>query len=243
MKNVIVIGGTSGIGNAVVHKFVASRPAGSNVLFTYHSAESAAEALCAQYPGVCKAVRLDLSSLEAVEQFLKTLDGAPPPEALVNCAGLLQDGLSLGAVRERLSLVATVNYLAPAMISSYVAQLMAPARRGFIVNVTSASARRPRLGNAVYGSTKAALERYTATLALEVARFKVRTLCVAPAFVDTAMFRSFAGSVPEDFIRKNVPMREILSPEDVANVVHAFVGGTIKTTGTTLTLASGELVF
>lgn len=243
MKTVIVIGGTSGIGQAVVRKFVESREPGFHVLFTYNSAESLAQAMVSRYGIACTAAPLDLSSLDDVDRFLKGLEDAPPPEALVNCAGVLQDGLSMGAIRERLSFVATVNYLAPAIIAGHVAQLMAPARRGFIVNITSASARRPRLGNAVYGSAKAALERFTATLALETARFKVRTLCVAPAFVDTPMFHSFAGEAPEKFIRDNVPMREILTPDDVAEVVHSFVDGTIKTTGTTITLANGELVF
>jgi 3-oxoacyl-[acyl-carrier protein] reductase len=241
MRQAIVIGGSAGIGQCIVEALV---QADFHVLLTYHSGAEKAQALCARLgESSCRAEALDLSSLDAVDAFLARREAEPPPEVLVNCAGVPEDGLSLGDIRARLSYVTTVNYLAPAIISGRLASVMAPQRRGFVVNITSAAARRPRAGNAAYGSSKAALERFTATLALELARFKVRTLCIAPAFVDTAMFRKFAGDKANEFIRDNIPMREILRPEDVAQAVLGFVRGTIKTTGTTLTLASGEITF
>jgi len=241
VRRAIVTGGASGIGQAVVHRLLVSP--GTHVLFTYNSGAATAAALVERYGERCSGYRLDLSSLDAVQAFLATLDPAEPPHVLVNCAGALGDGLAFGDIRDRLTLVTTVNYLAPASIAAAVAKLMASERRGHIVNITSVSARKPNLGNAVYGSSKIALERFTATLALEMARFKVRAVCIAPAFVDTPMFRGFAGKDPEQFIRTHVPMREILQPEDVAATVAGFVDGHIRTTGITLTLANGELVF
>ncbi len=243
MQRVIVIGGTSGIGQAIIDRFLQPSDQEAHVLFTYNNGESTAKLLRERHGERCSSYRLDLSSLDTVQAFLAELKPSAPPSVLVNCAGMVQDGLVMGDIKERLALVTAVNYLAPAMIAAHVAKLMAAERRGHIVNITSVAARRPGAGNAVYGSSKAALERFTASLALEVARFKVRTLCVAPGFVDTPMFRTFAKDGPEQFIRSSIPMREVLKPQDVASAVVGFVRGAIMTTGTTLTLANGELVF
>jgi len=183
-----------------------------------------------------------LSSLDAVSAFLATVDSSNAPEVLINTAGMAADSLSLGDVRSRLEQATTINYLAPATIASHIGNLMTQRRSGSIVNITSIASKRPKTGNAIYGSAKAALERFTATLALELARFKVRTLCVSPGFVDTPMFHKFSGGNARDIIR-DIPTREILTADQVADTVLLFVKGYIKSTGTTLVLGNGELVF
>ncbi|WP_342627790.1 SDR family oxidoreductase [Nguyenibacter vanlangensis] len=235
----VVIGGTSGIGFCIIERLIAL---GYVVSFTYNSGNSSADNMSARFEGRVRGYRVDLSSSESVASFVECLRDAPAPVALVNTAGVLQEGLAIGAITERLRFVNTVNFLSPAIIASEVATLMAPARRGAIINVTSIASRKAGVGNAIYGSTKIALERFTASLALEVARFGIRTLCVAPGFVDTPMFRNYAKGKDNDLISK-LPTREILAPEDVANPVIAFIEGRLKTTGTTIVLGNGEMTF
>ena len=235
----VVVGGTSGIGEAVLVRLIA---AGYHVSFTYNSKPEAATTLSERFPGLAVGHRVDLASLGQVGDFVARLSEGPVPDTLVNCAGVLQEGLSIGGVVERLHLTTTINYLAPATIASEVAALMMPKRRGTIVNVTSVAGRKASIGNAMYGGSKVALERYTASLALEVARFRIRTLCVAPGFVDTPMFRNFSKEKGPDVIR-SLPMREILKPEDVADPIISFIDGRIKSTGTTMVLGNGETTF
>jgi 3-oxoacyl-[acyl-carrier protein] reductase len=239
MPNAIVIGGTSGIGQSIIDGLI---EAGYAVQFTYNSNQEIADGIVDKYGASCSAVRLDLSSLDAVTDYLGTIGSGNAPEVLVNSAGMVHDALSIGPVRAGLERVTTVNYMAPAMIAAHVAKVMSEKRKGAIVNITSVASKRAKPGNAVYGSAKAALERFTATLALEVARFKVRTLCVSPGFVDTPMFHKFSGGNVNDIIRA-LPTREILSSDQVAETVLHFVKGGIKSTGTTLVLGNGELVF
>lgn len=238
-QHAVVIGGTSGIGEAVIARLVA---ASYQVSFTYNSKPEAAESLCSRFAGDVVSYQVDLASLEKVSSFLKRLADEPVPDTLVNCAGVLQEGLSIGSVVDRLNLTTTINYLAPAVISSEVAALMMPRRRGTIINVTSVAGRKASIGNAMYGGSKVALERYMASLALEVARFRIRTLCVAPGFVDTPMFRNFSKEKGPDLIR-SLPMREILKPDDVADPIISFIDGRIKSTGTTMVLGNGETTF
>ncbi len=239
MPRAIVIGGTAGIGQSIIKGLI---DAGYSVHFTYNSNADSAEAICRQYGDSCTCAQLNLSSLDAVSAFLATVDSANAPDVLVNTAGMAADALSLGDVRARLEQATTINYLAPATIASHIGKLMTERRTGSIVNITSIASKRPKAGNAIYGSAKAALERFTATLALELARFKVRTLCVSPGFVDTPMFQKFSGGNARDIIR-DIPTREILTADQVADTVLLFVKGYIKSTGTTLVLGNGELVF
>lgn len=239
MPKALVIGGTAGIGQSIIKGLI---DAGYAVHFTFNSNADSAETIRHQYGDACTCSQLDLSSLDAVAAFLATIDSANAPDVLVNSAGMAADALSLGDVRARLELATTINYLAPVTIACHIGKLMTERRGGSIVNITSIASKRPKAGNAIYGSAKAALERFTATLALEMARFKVRTLCVSPGFVDTPMFHKFSGGNARDIIR-DIPTREILTADQVAETVLLFVKGQIKSTGTTVVLGNGELVF
>ncbi|KQQ33006.1 short-chain dehydrogenase [Duganella sp. Leaf126] len=239
MPKAIVIGGTAGIGQSIIKGLI---EAGYAVHFTYNSNGEQADTIRRQYGEQCTCSQLDLGSLDAVSAFLTTIDSASAPDVLVNSAGMSADALSLGDVRARLEHATTINYMAPVIIACHIGKLMTGRRSGTIVNITSIAAKRPKAGNAIYGSAKAALERFTATLALEVARFKVRTLCVSPGFVDTPMFHKFSGANARDIVRE-MPTREILTADQVAETVLLFVKGQIKSTGTTLVLGNGELVF
>ena len=234
----LVIGGSSAIGEGIIRQLAAE---GHQVTFTYNSNASKAEALCQDIGNDSRAVQLNLADTAAVAAFLAALTANDTPDVLVNVAGVTHDALSVGSIGSALSQVHTINYLSPATICARIAELMMPKRQGAIINITSIASRFPRAGNAAYGSAKAALERFTASLTLEVARFKVRTLCIAPAFVDTPMFREFAKGQDKEIIR-SLPLREILAVDDVANTVMAFVRGDIKTTGITLALTNGQPV-
>ncbi|MBQ4849988.1 SDR family NAD(P)-dependent oxidoreductase [Pseudoalteromonas sp. MMG012] len=234
----LIIGGTSEIGQAIINKLVES---GYDVLFTYNSNEDKAKTVSELSPGKIKFCQLNLIDTHAVNQFASSLKTDFNPDVLVNVAGITHDSLSFGDIQESLMKVHTVNFLSPATVTARAAELMMANRKGHIINISSVAAKSPKTGNGAYGSAKAALERFTASLSVEIARFKVRTLNVAPAFVNTPMFSEFANGKERDVIR-SLPLREILEVEDVANAVHAFVTGNIKSTGITLSLTNGAPV-
>jgi len=234
----LIIGGTSEIGEAIVNKLVDS---GYDVLFTYNKNKDKAEEIANYHLERIRFVNLDLTDNQQVVAFTKTLKADFSPNVLVNVAGITNDALSFGDVAENLSKVHTVNFLSPATITAKAAELMMSNRQGHIINISSVAAKSPKTGNGAYGSAKIALERFTASLSLEVARFKVRTLNIAPAFVNTPMFTQFANGKEKEVIR-TLPLREILEVDDVANAVMAFVAGNIKSTGITLSLTNGAPV-
>lgn len=234
----IVIGGTSDIGQAIVAKLAEQ---GFEVLFTYNSNEDKAKKVAEDQESAIRFCKLNLMNTDEVVEFASVMKSDFSPDVLVNVAGITSDGLSFGDVSQTLSKVHRVNFLSPATIAAKAAETMMAKRRGHIINISSVAAKSPKTGNGAYGSAKIALERFTASLALEVARFKVRTLNIAPAFVDTPMFAEFANGKEKEILR-TLPLREILDVDDVANAVIAFVSGNINSTGITLSLTNGAPV-
>ncbi|MBR8845631.1 MULTISPECIES: SDR family oxidoreductase [Pseudoalteromonas] len=234
----LVIGGTSAIGQGIINKLAEN---GYEVLFTYNSNEDKAKLVAEFNSELIKYCRLNLADSAAVTEFICTMKQDIGPNVLVNVAGITNDSLSFGDINENLTKVHTVNFLSPATIAAKAAEVMMEKRSGHIVNISSVAAKTPKTGNGAYGSAKTALERFTASLSVEVARFKVRTINIAPAFVNTPMFTQFANGKEREVIR-TLPLREILEVDDVANAVLAFVTGNIKTTGVTLPLTNGAPV-
>ena len=91
---------------------------------------------------------------------------------------------------------------------------------GVIVNISSMAARDPFPGLGAYAIAKLGVNMLTKVTAREGAEQGIRAYAVAPAGVETGMFRSLATE-------QEVPHSEILEPEEVAEVVGACAGGAL----------------
>ena len=113
-------------------------------------------------------------------------------------------------------------------------------RKGHIINISSVAAIKPKVGNTAYGVSKAAIERFSKSLALEVARFNIRVNCVSPAYVKTDLLNAFLDGKKEREFYKAIPMRKVLLPEEVANIVVLLCSDQIRTTGSVFYVGNGE---
>src|SRR6185295_5903262 len=93
-------------------------------------------------------------------------------------------------------------------------------RGGGIVNVASVAGLVPHGGLGVYGVTKAAVLMLTKTLALELARDKIRVNAIAPGLIQTR-FSEALWSAPEARERalRSIPQRRMGQPEDLVGAV------------------------
>lgn len=102
-------------------------------------------------------------------------------------------------------------------------------RGGVIVNISSMASKDPFPGLGVYGCAKAALNLLTLVTAREGAKVGIRAVGIAPAAVETPMFRGVMGGRPVD-------AETILRPEEVADAVGEVVGGALRN-------CSGETIY
>ena len=147
--------------------------------------------------------------------------------------------------------VMAVNVAAPFFLVREVYRHMPTDGSASIVNLLSITAKTGTGGgpdaafgpflpsSVVYGASKAALQNLTASLAHELADFRIRVNGVAPGFVQTPMM----GDVPQDArLLGQVPMKRFATPDEIADAV-AFLTGNQSTyiTGTSLDVNGGFL--
>jgi NAD(P)-dependent dehydrogenase (short-subunit alcohol dehydrogenase family) len=135
-------------------------------------------------------------------------------DVLVNCAGL---GAGAGVdtlETKRVDLQLDVNLRAPILLYRETVDLLKAAghehRGALVVNVASISAKRGRAWLSVYSATKAGLVAFTEAMNEELNGDGVKSVALAPAWVDTPM---------TDFIKAQVAPEEMISTQDVAESV------------------------
>src|SRR6185295_13674223 len=113
---------------------------------------------------------------------------------------------------------------------------------GAIVNVASVAGLVPHGGLGVYGVTKAAVLMLTKTLALELARDKIRVNAIAPGLIQTR-FSEALWSAPEARERalRSIPQRRMGQPEDLVGAVLYLAGDASRfTTGAVMVIDGGQ---
>ena len=222
-RTALVVGGTGGIGTAVVRRLA---PTCERILFTYGRQEEAALALEHELAAdhvAATAVRADLDDPSAWEGALRSLVEAEPIDLLVNAAGASDDALCLDVGIEAFTRQYRINVTAPWLAMVVVGRDMAYHRRGRIINVASVAATVNSPGRSVYASTKAAVVSLTKSFAIELGRFGIRVNAVAPGFVETPMISDFDERTRVDFVER-VPLGRFATADEVASTVQFLAG-------------------
>jgi 3-oxoacyl-[acyl-carrier protein] reductase len=242
MRNVIVTGGSRGLGLGIGRKLSA---AGYRVIALAcketDALTSAIEEAERANPGSFHFMPFDLANIEEISQLVKKLRKQfGPIYGLVNNAGISFEGVLALMPNSKIEQLLRVNTLSPIVLTKYVVRSMVADGGGRIVNVASILGSTGYSGLSVYGATKASLVGFTRSLAREVGRMGVNVNAVAPGFVDTDMTQSLTGEQREKVVRRSA-LKRLAEVEDVANAVEFLLGCKSKNiTGTVLTVDAGS---
>jgi len=158
----------------------------------------------------------NVASAEGAEGLVAAaLDAYGHIDILVNNVGMARDGWLAKMSEEDWDTVLTVNLKSQFLMCRAVAPHMMDQSYGRIINISS-RAWLGGPGQANYAASKGAVISLTRTLALEMARYGVTANAIAPALVDTPLFRGLKDEVQERLI-KTIPARRIGTPEDIGN--------------------------
>jgi 3-oxoacyl-[acyl-carrier protein] reductase len=243
MRNVIVTGGSRGLGLGIGRKLqgegfrviAIARKESSELSSAISQAEASS-------PGSFHFMPFDLADVDGLADLVKGIRKAfGPIFALVNNAGISAEGMLAMMQNSQIEQLVRVNTLSPIVFTKHVVRaMMADGGAGRIVNVTSIIASTGYSGLSVYGATKASLAGFTRSLAREVGRTGITVNAVAPGFVATEMTRSLTPEQKEQLVRRSA-LRRLAEVEDVANAVEFLLSDRAKNiTGTTVTVDAGS---
>jgi 3-oxoacyl-[acyl-carrier protein] reductase len=242
VRNVIVTGGSRGLGLAIASALAA---AGYRVIAIARretaaltSAIAAAESAGA---GAIVFRAADLADTGAIAGLVRGLrKELGPVWGLVNNAGLGTSGV-LGVMRDQdIESLIKLNTLSPILLTKYVVRSMMADHQGRIVNISSVVAATGYSGLSAYSATKAALVGFTRSLAREVGQLGVTVNAIAPGFADTDMTQELGEGAREQIARRSA-LRRLIEPEDVAKAVEFLLSdGARNITGTVLTVDAGN---
>ena len=163
----------------------------------------------------------DVSVADGAESLIQAgIDEWGRVDILVNNVGIARDGWLVKMSEENWDDVLRVNLKSQFLCCRAAAPHMMEQKHGRIINISS-RAWLGGAGQANYSASKGAVVSLTRTLALEFARYGITANCIAPALVDTPLFRGLKEEVQERLI-KTVPMGRLGTPEDLGNAALFF---------------------
>jgi 3-oxoacyl-[acyl-carrier protein] reductase len=237
-KKAMVIGGSRGIGAAVVKRLARE---GAAVAFTYVSSRAPAEALATSIEdagGHATALHADSADAKAldvaVDRAAEALGGL---DILVNNAGILIHGNVADYSLADFDKMIAVNVRGVFVAAKAAARHLPPG--GKMIVIGSNTARRAMVpGAAVYGMTKAAVARLVQGLALDFAEKKIAVIDVQPGPTATDM-------APKDEARRAwlanaSPEKRIADADEIARFV-TYLASPLSTyiNGVSLTIDGG----
>ena len=218
--NVIITGGSRGIGAEAVRAFASK---GNRVVFYYNRSEQAAKELA--YETGSAAIRCDVSDYESVKlagvQALEELGGRV--DVLVLNAGISDINLVTDIGPEKWRKVMDTNLNSAYYCIDSILPTMISEHAGSIITISSMWGQVGASCEVAYSTSKAGLIGMTKALAKEVGPSGIRVNCVAPGMIDTAMNNDVTDEIVKE-IECDTPLGRIGTTEDVVRVFEFLAG-------------------
>lgn len=221
MKQILVTGGSGGIGAAICRAFAAEDV---QIAVHYHQNKTAAEELCydLRYSTGCTADPFfadiaDSASVNALFDAIQNKFGGL--EILVNNAGTARQQLFTDMSESDWRNMLGVN-LDGVFFCCHQAlrRFMLPAHNGVICNISSMWGQVGASCEVGYSAAKAGVIGLTKALAKEVGLSGIRVNCIAPGVVLTDMMSNFDDDT-RNTLRGETPLNRLGTPEDIAEAV------------------------
>lgn len=213
----VVTGAAKGIGRAIAERFLEDDVTGI-ALFDMDAelVEATAKELDPTGQKVI-AVRCNVADQENVNEAMKVVtDKFGRIDILVNNAGITRDAMFHKMTDAQARMVLDVNFYGTFYCCQAVIAGMREREYGKIINISSVSAF-GNVGQTNYAASKAAIDGFTRTLALESARKGITVNSIAPGMVETDILKT----IPEDIMQQkinNVPAKRLGQPSEIASV-------------------------
>lgn len=235
-KTILVTGASSGIGKAIA---VSCSQMGAKVIITGRNSKRLNETYILLKGSGHKQVCSDLTNIAQLKEMVENL---PKLDGIVSNAGIIKSLITKISDPDDVEEVFKINTFAPIHLVQFLLQNKKMNKNASIVFISSiAGVYSGSIGSSLYGSSKAALDGFAKSLALEVAPRGIRVNTVNPGMVNTDLFQN--TSISQDLLEidiMNYPLKRYGKPQDIAYaVVYLLSDATEWITGTSLLIDGG----
>ncbi|KMY53275.1 short-chain dehydrogenase [Bacillus sp. FJAT-27231] len=219
-KNVLITGGSKGIGKAIAEVFLSE---GADVSIAARGLESL-EKTKEELGGRVTIFQADVLQGDEREKLIRSfIEQKGRIDILINNAGGSHGGKAMETEMNLFYEALELNYFSAVHLSKLAAGHMREEKSGAIINITSVYGRESG-GKVTYNNAKSALISFTKAFADEVIADGIRVNSVAPGSIlhETGNWKRRLEEDPEriqEFVKNDIPAGRFGTPEEVANVV------------------------
>ena len=227
-KVVVVTGGNSGIGEAIV---LAAAAEGANVVIDYVAHPEETTALIAKVEaagGHAVGVQADVSKAADLHKMVQTaVDSYGRLDVLINNAGIETRTSLLDTSEADFDKVMAINVKSAFFGTQAAArQFISQGAGGLILNISSVHEDWPMPGNIAYCVSKGGIRMLTRTAGVELGTHDIRVINIAPGAVATPINASTEANPTEmKALDAAIPLGRMADPREVADVVVFLASG------------------
>ena len=233
-KTILITGASSGIGKQAA---ILISQAGGTVFITGRD-EKRLEETFDLLQG--ENHRMRVADLTVVSEMDALIEELPKLNGIVHCAGIVGPLPVKFILQEHIDRMFSINYNVPVNLTGKLLRKKMIIEGASILFMSTIATKNPYFGGALYSGSKAALEAYAKTLALEQVGKGIRANCLMAGLVDTPMIESPSEEAMQEEALERYLKRYPLGvgkPEDVAGAILYFLSdASTWVSGTTLIL-------
>ena len=234
--NILVTGGASGLGAAIVKKLAAN--AGNKVYFTYASSKSAAQQMEADFPN-CTSLHCDFSDAGSMDNFIAELANTDIDILVNNATGKIHKAHFYKTDPAVFLKSFETDVLATIRITQESIKLFRKKKFGKIINIiSSALINKPPIGWSGYVANKAYLLSMSNSWATEYIRSNITSNCISPSFMKTSLTSDTDERIVQQMEDEH-PLKKLLTTEEVADTVLFLTTATQHINGINLIMNAG----
>jgi 3-oxoacyl-[acyl-carrier protein] reductase len=226
-KNVLITGGSRGIGKACAKLF---SELNANVIITYKTNLQKAEQTLSELSNKGNKhsyFQLDISSPDNVKDFFNKFSKEyNKPDVLVNNAAVYIEHKINEVTYEEWQRIwdetISTNLIGISNLCYFVSRQMIKKGGGKIINISSRGAFRGEPNYPAYGASKAGLNSLSQSLARALAPYNIIVGAIAPGYVETDMASDILNGDEGEQIKKQSPLNRAASPEEIARIAAVF---------------------
>jgi NAD(P)-dependent dehydrogenase (short-subunit alcohol dehydrogenase family) len=211
-KTIAVTGASSGIGRATA---IMASQLGAKLVLSGRDLERLSQCYSALAGEGHICMPFDLLNESEIQKF--SVD-CPELDGLVFAAGAAEVVPFRMIHQNHIDKQMQLNFNAPVLFTHAVNKRKKLKPSASLIYISAVADHISPAGSAIYSASKAALNAFVRSIALELAKTKIRANCISPGFVQTAMLDKLSLTTSINELSKLIPLG-LIEPEEVASCV------------------------